>query len=471
MYFKRDIEDKFISWLTKDTCSLEVLGARQVGKTTTILNFAKNYFKNIVYINLSEVDKDVFLNILNNTRNVLDKYDPINFEENMIANGYPYKNSKDTVIIIDEIQLDYNIYNHIRILTRSLESRLIVTGSYLGRALYNHKFFIPAGDLEIITMYTLSFHEFLNAFGQTNFSHIELPNFDRNTDLTNYKSLFEIYKHVGGYPAVVDTLIKTGSVNKAQDMLSRIIRTFLQESKNYTEYLSDAYLLENALQSVCDLLLKEKRGGRNLYESIRNHINTKVTNKVNTETAKNIITWLHECGLIGFCDKCDIQQARHGFHYKMYSMERFYFMDLGVLRYYLNSIILDKGTIDGIVAENYIYIVLNSYLSNQTQYHRKPMYAICGNYEIDFYMEEANKRYLIEVKAGVGKARSLEYAKKNEIADIFIYLSNSDSVSINDNSMNIPIYLAERLRFSCTDNYASELDDILKKFSNFEIKS
>ena len=59
----------------------------------------------------------------------------------------------------------------------------------------------------------------------------------------------------------------------------------------------------------------------------------------------------------------------------------------------------------------------------------------------------------------------------NEIADIFIYLSNSDSVSINDNSMNIPIYLAERLRFSCTDNYASELDDILKKFSNFEIKS
>lgn len=461
MYFRREIEERLKKWLQNTHLTLEVLGARQVGKTTTILHFSKENFKNIIYINLAMGNYEKFLSVLENTETEFDQYVSEDFEKRMIENGYKYENSHDTVIIIDEIQLDAKLYNHIRILTRSLKSRLIVTGSYLARALYDKKFFTPAGDLEIITMDTLSFSEFLNACGSSDFSKERLEELVNSEKLLIYKKFYETYQQIGGYPAVVDTLVKTGKISEAQDMLASTIRTFLQESKNYAEYLVDSYLLENALQAVCDVLLKEKQGGKNLYETIRNRINTRATHKVSTETTQNILMWLYECGLIGFCGKCVIKKLRSDFEYVTTPSERFYFKDIGVLNYYLNSVEANEGAIAGIMAENYMYIVLNRYLNKQTSYHKTPIFAVIGEYEIDFYLKDKKKRYLFEVKAGTGKAKSLEYAKNKGVADCYVYLSDSDNIKIAEESINLPLYLAEKIEFDTEESKKNELENFL----------
>jgi len=53
MLFKRKIVDYLVSWAKRRSRKpLIIRGARQVGKTSAVLYFAKNYFKNFVYINL-----------------------------------------------------------------------------------------------------------------------------------------------------------------------------------------------------------------------------------------------------------------------------------------------------------------------------------------------------------------------------------------------------------------------------------
>lgn len=71
-----------------------------------------------------------------------------------------FQDTDDTVIIIDEIQESAEIYNRIREFTRQFQCHFIVTGSYLGRV-YEPEFRFSSGDVTKITIYTLSFEEFL----------------------------------------------------------------------------------------------------------------------------------------------------------------------------------------------------------------------------------------------------------------------------------------------------------------------
>jgi len=73
-----------------------------------------------------------------------------------------FRDFKDTIVIIDEIQEPAEIYNRIREFTRKLESDFIVTGSYLGRIL-DKGFKYSAGDPDSLEIHTLDFEEFLTA--------------------------------------------------------------------------------------------------------------------------------------------------------------------------------------------------------------------------------------------------------------------------------------------------------------------
>lgn len=461
-YFKRDVETLFNKWLDSD-CVLEVLGARQVGKTTTILNFSKNNFKNIIYVNLSYDNSYKFKRVLNNTNTYLDEFDSGEFEDNMVRAGYiNYKNSKDTVIIIDEVQLDEHVYNYVRILKRSLKSRLIVTGSYLARALYDKKFFIPAGDVMILEMTSMSFREFLRAFEvDTNFLDSQEETI---TDSKKIRKLFDLYTVFGGYPKVVEALV-LGSVEDAFSNISNIMRTFIQESKNYTEFIDDAFLLDNALCSIVKIIMEEKKGNKNLYEIIRNRINDNNSNRVSTNTCKNIITWLCECGVIGFCNKYIITDCRDSFKYDKVYAERIFFKDLGIFNYYMKMLGFRDSDVCGKRAENYVYKVLSDSLSNMSVIDRLPSFAVYKDYEFDFFIIKHSKRYLFEVKSGDGKSKSMEKAKHLGLADYYFYLGDVSN-DVHGNGATLNLYMAESFRFeesTLYDKMQNELD-LLKEF-------
>ena len=160
---ERTAYKKLLEWKKNaGRSTLEVSGARQVGKTYLVNKFADKEYKQKIYINLLELSGELFLNqyeklwsemtqgkrFENPVYELIRRYEP------------SFTDSPDTVVIIDEIQESAEIYNRVREFTRQLSSDFIITGSYLGRVL-NKEFKYSAGDLDSIEIQTLSFEEFL----------------------------------------------------------------------------------------------------------------------------------------------------------------------------------------------------------------------------------------------------------------------------------------------------------------------
>lgn len=147
---ERKVYGVLLAWKKNPSHStLEITGARQVGKTYLVNKFADQEYKKKIYVNLLELSGELFINCYeilwqemkqgaryeNPVYELIKRYDPA------------FEDSPDTVVIIDEIQESAEIYNRIREFTRNLSSDFIITGSYLGRIL-NDEFKYSAGDLD-----------------------------------------------------------------------------------------------------------------------------------------------------------------------------------------------------------------------------------------------------------------------------------------------------------------------------------
>ena len=130
---KRKIINKLNEWYnTKNKKALLIRGLRQVGKTYIALSFAKNHYKNVVYINFKNNSsiKTVFNDdfIINNiTLNISAIMPEAKFEPN------------ETVIIFDEIQECQNARASLKAFIEDGRYDIIATGSLLGIKGYNKK--------------------------------------------------------------------------------------------------------------------------------------------------------------------------------------------------------------------------------------------------------------------------------------------------------------------------------------------
>lgn len=100
----------------------------------------------------------------------------------------------------------------IREFTRQFKAHFIVTGSYLGR-IYDPEFRYSSGDVTKLTIYTLSFEEFLMAYDQNlygDYKKISLVSSEAEV-YNRLKETYELYCQIGGYPKVVETIWKTGT--------------------------------------------------------------------------------------------------------------------------------------------------------------------------------------------------------------------------------------------------------------------
>ncbi len=174
---KRTAYQKMLAW---KQCpghkTLEISGARQVGKTYLVNKFADEQYAHKIYVNLLELSGELFQEIYQDIRKEMKEgkrfQNPV--KEMLFRYEPDFQDSKDTVVIIDEIQESAEIYNRIREFTRNLESDFIVMGSYLGRIL-NKEFRYSAGDMTSLEIQTLSFEEFLDALGKRDlFSRLDI---------------------------------------------------------------------------------------------------------------------------------------------------------------------------------------------------------------------------------------------------------------------------------------------------------
>lgn len=290
MYITRDIENTiFLKWLTSnDTRPLFVHGARQIGKTATVKHFAQNHFQNVYYFNLA--------------------YDKaINFID-----------SKESVIIIDEIQIAPNII-------KPRYSKMILISS--------HKITLPI-EVYDAPMTGFTFREFLIASNNGSFittieEHLSPPKPLSNNVHNQLLELFSIYLTLGGYPEVIQSYL-----NGCNPILHNILHTILddtfEEAIHICKGISYRMLLKKVRYSLPYLI----------------HYHTETFDK----TTKNLINLLQKTHLFATINNYQSPEKKH-----------IYLTDSGIANIFLGS---KQAVLESYVCSNLPETA--TYLSNST---------------------------------------------------------------------------------------------------------
>ena len=201
MELKRDIYEKLLDWKKRDSHKvLELRGARQVGKTYILNKFAQENYKTFLYINMVQTTGAEFLACLEKATawvpGMLRKEQPLH--DAMRLFDERFQDTKDTIVVIDEIQDSAKVYSLIRQFAREFSCDFIITGSYLGKTL-SREYFQPVGDLDIMILDTLTFEEFLDAEGKRDlYNSVDLYGKSSHEAYDELKRYYDLYCQIGG---------------------------------------------------------------------------------------------------------------------------------------------------------------------------------------------------------------------------------------------------------------------------------
>ncbi len=207
-------------------------GARQVGKTYTLLEFGKEYYDNVVYLHFegnSEVLNKIFSPDLNTKRII----------EELSAYTKQTILPQKTLIIFDEIQACEKALTSLKYFAEETpDYHIVAAGSLLELALNHGNFSFPVGKVDMLTMYPLSFEEFLlatdnisliNKIRASYASSTPLPDIYHNLALELYRK----YLVISGYPAVVKTYLETENFDSVVSVQANIADSYIADMTKY----------------------------------------------------------------------------------------------------------------------------------------------------------------------------------------------------------------------------------------------
>ena len=451
MELRRNIYKKLLAWKKENTGRvLELQGARQVGKTYILKKFGKENFSKMVYINMAENTGKNFSRCIS----IAMEWEPGKpMEETPIRKALElydetFKDNKDTVVIIDEIQESAEIYNQIRTLAREFQAYVIVTGSYLGRTM-EPDFFLPAGDMDHMVMESMTFDEFLDVFDEQElYEKIDLYGKGRTEDYKKLMEYYEIYQKIGGYPAVVACYAEYRDLNKCMGLIGDLINVFADESKRYFEDIIDINMFQKLFSAIALLMMQEKLGIRDLTAELSKIAYQEESGRTTKKMINHAISWLQESHIIGYASKavdCDYKQIKDN--------SRYYFLDMGIAYYFLSRTGAPYDVIKGLLAENFVYLVLRRRIENTHEIAGLvPWFAsyekIKG--ELDFYVRSLvdYKNYGIEVKSTDASAKTARKLLEDGKLDYLYLLKGETMGGIADGRIfTVPLCLADRIEF------------------------
>jgi len=197
---ERKIEQALLVWKSKpDRMPLIIQGARQVGKTFSLLSFGKRHYTNVAYFSMEESQEipAIFARDLNPERIVREL---AAFSGTSILPG-------ETLLIFDEIQACEQALTSLKYFyEQAPQYHVVAAGSLLGVAMKREKFSFPVGKVDMLTLYPMDFEEFLWAMDQRELCGLIRQSYEGFTPLTLHKTALDWYKTylvVGGLPRVV----------------------------------------------------------------------------------------------------------------------------------------------------------------------------------------------------------------------------------------------------------------------------
>ncbi len=426
----RKIMEYLESWrVSANRKPLILQGARQVGKTYSILEFGRTRYENVAYFNFEtnsglaktfdeSISPDYLIPILSH------------------ISGQTIVREK-TLIIFDEIQLCERALTSLKYFCEEApDYHIIAAGSLLGVAVNRSRFSFPVGKVDMKTLYPMDLEEFMLALGEDALVREIRHSFETDTPMPSAlheaaMGLYRQYLVVGGMPECVTQFVQTHDYVLVRHIQDTILASYLNDMSKYNN-------------------LNEIKKTRLCYDSITVQLskkNTRFQYKLikkggRASEFENAIEWLRLTGIVSQVFK--VEQIKKPLeNYRDIDAFKIYVSDLGLLAAKkdlaandLLYMVEDLNDFKGGLTENYVNVQLtiNGY---QTFYWESERGA-----EIDFIIQREGKLIPIEVKSADNtKAKSLK-VYMDAFKPAYAIKLSARNFGFEDGNKTVPLYAA-----------------------------
>lgn len=419
-------------WKEKDNRKpLIIRGARQVGKTWLMKEFANKAYKSHAYINFDNnmQMKQLFLQDLNVDR--------------LIMGLELYTGKKivpsETLIIFDEVQEVPNALTSLKYFNEDAPSyHIVCAGSLLGIALHPGTSF-PVGKVEFMDLYPLSFSEFMLAMGKEQYAELlESKDYEMITTFKQeYINLLKQYFFVGGMPEVVAHYAVNKDFQGVREIQRRILDAYEQDFSKHApnEIVPRIRMLWNSIPAQ---LAKENK--KFIYGLIKEGARAK-----EYETA---LLWLTDCGLIHQVNRVNAPNIPLKAYEDLKAFKLFT-LDVGLLSCMVGlhqSALLSGNDLfrefKGALTEQYVLQQLKTLDNLNVYYWTNDR----NRAEIDFLIDSESRVIPVEVKAEVNlQSKSLKTFRDKYDIEISVRTSMSDYKK-EERLINLPLYAISNIK-------------------------
>ena len=430
---KRKIDDFLAQWKNNpNKMPLIVKGARQIGKTESIRNFARNNYKHIIEINfvLQKQFKDIFDD---------------GFEVDTIIRNISLRRpdfefvAGETLIFFDELQDCMNCATSLKSFRLDGRYDVICSGSLMGIN-YNEIESNSVGNKEDYEMYSMDFEEFLWAKGYKQEQIEDL--FWHMTTLTPLSEVelevmfdnFREYMVLGGMPMIVNSFVTNKNYSGTLKMQRQILLDYEEDITKYAGGLDKGKIL-NVYRKIPVFLGKDNKKFQI----------SKVAKDARSREYAGTVDWLSDAGIVNLCYCMALPELPLKGNYNPENF-KIYFSDTGLLIGALDEEAQEdlrnnknfnayKGAIyENIVGEILVKQGLPLY------FYRNEKSTV----EMDFFVRDKDSLIPIEVKAIDGATASLNnLIDKDKYGDIrFGIKFGYKNIGYNGKFYTFPYFLA-----------------------------
>lgn len=368
-------------------------GARQVGKTWVLREFARQNYAKEAYIvcRKNALIEQVFKQDFDTDRimRALRAISGVDITPN------------DTLVILDEVQEVPEAIEALKYFCENApQYHIAVAGSLLGISLHSGVSF-PVGKVDMLDIYPMNFKEFLLAKGEVEaYKLLQMRDYATTNLLHNkYVDLLRQYYYVGGMPEAVKEYVATSGLQSVRTIQQNILRGYeLDFSKHAPNNLIER--IRMVFQSIPAQLFKDNK--KFVFGALRKGARAK--------DFEEAIQWLVDAGLLYRVPNCS-KVALPLSIYEEFSSFKLYLSDVGLLGAMVNTspeqVLIDNRVFTefkGGMTEQYVLQQMKSEQIRPIYYHKSDSSRL----EIDFLIQHAGQLLPIEVKAGVNvRATSL----------------------------------------------------------------
>lgn len=392
--FKRKIYSKMLEWkqARNGKTALLVKGARRVGKSTIVEEFARKEYASYMLIDFSTASLDV--------KGLFEDLMDLDYIFLRLQAIYHVNlEVRRSVIVFDEVQNCPKARQSIKHLVKDGRYDYIETGSLISIRKNTEHIIIPSEETQV-KMYPMDYEEFRWAMGDTAtiplLRHFYENKLSMGPALRQSLRDFRLYMLVGGMPQAVSEYIETNNLSKVDTLKREIIGLYLDDFLKIDPSRRASRMFQ-AIPSQLSKNASRYQVGSVLEDSERKNL-SEVLEIMGDSMVVNFAYHSNDPG-VGLSMNSDMTQ------YKMYTMDTGLFVtlafwDKGVTENVIyNKLLSDKLAANlGYVYENVVAQMLTA-KGDRLFYHTWPTESGKHNYEVDFLLSRGNKIWPLEVKS------------------------------------------------------------------------